>query len=287
MEIMLSLSGEPVQGLGALPFTGVGLIRGEFLLRQRLKSLRVHSVAEELQTYLDDVAREFAGRPVWYRLADLWVDEASVLEGSPYESPEHNPMLGNRGVRRGLSDPALLDRELRLVAEVAKTRENLHLLLPFVQDAEEFGRVRERAENAGYTGRIGAMLEIPCAILDAPSFVTAGASNLLVGLNDLSCLLLGRNRGSAAMKLHPIIWQLVDRLKLELPVAFDWGVAGSLSRALLERAADAGVPYASVHYAEAAALTGFKEDNFPHVGHVRKVKDQTLAARANAGAVVG
>ena len=134
LHFRLSLSGEPVDGLAEMPFEAVGLLRGEFLLRERLESLRVPAAREALQRYLDRVTREFAGRPVWYRLVDLWSDEAATLAGTPPEQREHNPMLGQRGIRRGLADRRLLEAELALVTEVARDHPNLHILVPFVQD---------------------------------------------------------------------------------------------------------------------------------------------------------
>jgi phosphoenolpyruvate-protein kinase (PTS system EI component) len=279
LRLRLALGGEAVDGLGVLPFEAVGLVRGEFILRERCESLRLPGAAAALARYLDRVAREFRGRDVWYRLADLWSDEAATLRGTPPHLREHNPMLGLRGIRRGLADPEILEVELSLLAELGRDHPNLHMLVPYVEDADQFALIAERAAAAGHPNRIGSMLEIPAALLDASSFVRAGATNLLIGLNDLSCLMLGRDRGPLEIKLHPTLWRVVEEVRQALPDIFDWGIAGKMNAAVLQRAKDAGVPYACVHYADASALAGLPAQAFPHADHVTRVKNITERAK--------
>lgn len=279
MKYRLSLSGEDCSGLGSLDLEGVGLIRGEFLLRDRLASLRIASAVSALQTYVGDVCAEFAGRPVWYRLVDLWSDEAAVLSGSPTEEREHNPILGSRGIRRCLADLELMRIELNLLSEVSANHSNLCLLVPFVQDASEFKSAVEQIRLARFEGRVGAMLEIPSALLDANSFVQAGASNLLIGMNDLSCLTLGRDRGSYELKLHTALWRLIDMVPQSLPPGFEWGVAGSLKSEIIHRAKRAGAGYVSVHYAEAASILKLDSGLFPQSNYVKSVKEKTAEAK--------
>lgn len=279
MELRLSLSGESLSGLASLPIAGVGLLRSEFLLRERCESICLPKAQEALGRYICEVAAEFSDRPVWYRLTDLWSDEAATLKGSAIEPREQNPILGLRGLRRGFKYPELLRIELSLIAELSRQHRNLHLLMPFVQDADEFARVSDLAAQLGHRNRIGSMLEIPAALVDASRFAAAGATNLLVGLNDLSCLMLGRERGSNDMKLHRAIWSLIERLTCELPSLCEWGIAGSLSKAVLERAEQAGAIYASVHYAEAAGLLSLPLELLPDVDHVKRVKGITRDAK--------
>ena len=283
LRYRLSLSGEAVDGLAAMQFEAVGLVRGEFILRERLESLRVPAAREALQRYLSRVAEEFQSRSVWYRLVDLWSDEAAVLAGTPHEEREHNPMLGQRGVRRGLADHALLQTELRLVVDVARQHRNLHILVPFVQDAGEFSDIAEKAIAAGHPNRLGSMLEVPSALLDAGAFARAGATNLLIGMNDLSCLLLGRDRGPKDMKLHAALWRLIKEARDALPSGIELGIGGSLGAEVLARADAAGIQYASLHYSEAAALLSLPAAAFPHAGHVRRIKEVTVKAKIAAG----
>jgi phosphoenolpyruvate-protein kinase (PTS system EI component) len=278
MRIRLSLSGEPVEGLGSQPFEGVGLLRSEFILRDRLHSLRDQDTAVALGRYLHDAAAEFADRPCWYRLTDLWSDEAAVLAGEPPGLPEQNPIIGQRGVRRGLADAELLGIELALVSEASRLHPNIGLMFPFVADAQQFARLRDLARAAGFRGALGSMLEIPSAVLDAPAFVAAGASNLLVGMNDLSSLFLGTNRSDEA-KAHPVLWQLIGTLGESLSAGAEWGIAGQLTPEVLACARRARVPYVSVHYAQAPELLGLPARDFPAIHHVQDVKSRTRRAK--------
>jgi phosphoenolpyruvate-protein kinase (PTS system EI component) len=279
MRIRLSLSGESVIGLGSQPFEGVGLLRSEFILRERLHSLRDRETRSALARYLHDAATEFRGRPCWYRFTDLWSDEAAVLAGAPSELPEQNPIIGLRGVRRGLVDPELLAIEMALVGEVSRSCPNIGLMFPYVEDANQFARLRDLARKAGFQGALGSMLEIPAAVLDAPAFVRAGAFNLLVGLNDLSSLFLGTNRSDEA-KAHPLLWQLISQMGESLPSGADWGIAGLLTPELMACARHARVPYVSVHYAQVPDLLSLPSQSFPDLLHVRNVKNRTREARS-------
>jgi phosphoenolpyruvate-protein kinase (PTS system EI component) len=129
------------------------------------------------------------------------------------------------------------------------------------------------------------MIEIPSAAFCASSILAAGATNLLVGLNDLSCLMLGRDRGGMEMKLHDAVWQAVG-LIAGAANGHEWGIAGSLSRAVVERATAQGVPYVSVHYADLPSVVGIPEDNLADLEHVRRVKNKTRTAIQNRANVV-
>ena len=288
MEIRVSLSGEGPEAAGLNGLAGVGLLRGEFIFRARGEYLSVPGALVQLQDYLRRACSAFSEGPVWYRLADLWSDEAKTLAGSPTEPEEPNPILGLRGVRRGLTYRAALNAELGAVTEIAQRHGNLHLLLPFVQDADEFAAVAAEAANHGWPNRIGSMVEIPSAVLDARRLVDAGATNLLVGLNDLTSLMLGRERSEPGLKLHRAVWWAIDHLANTLPAGVEWGIGGSLSPALLDRARQAGAPYVTIHYAELPKLLGTDAKLLEDREHVRNVKAKTRAAKeAQAGRAHG
>src|SRR5947207_152383 len=116
-------------------------------------------------TYLDSAATTFAPKPVWYRTSELWSDEANSLEGIDYVVQELNPLMGLRGMRRALQYPGSFELELRVVAEVARNKPNLHLLLPYVGDVDEFLSGVSILEKVGWPNRFGSMLEIPAAVL--------------------------------------------------------------------------------------------------------------------------
>jgi len=286
MEMRVSLSGEnPHKAAAFSGFAAVGLLRAEFLLREGLQSFRSPGMAAHVRSYVTATCQAFAGRPVWYRLADLWSDEAAVLTPSQDEPREQNPLLGHRGLRRALADPELFALEMDIITQVATEHQNLHLLFPFVSDAEEFAEAATFARHCGWPNRLGVMIETPAAILEAPRFVEEGACNFLVGLNDLSCLMLGRERGAAKMKEHRAVQAAIAMLREALGEGSkggkkEWGIGGSLTPSLLSMAKAQGAGYATIHYAETPDLVPDFAAEPEELGLQRRIKQKTNAAKA-------
>lgn len=266
-------------------FRGVGLIKGEFLMRRVLRSILHEDVRKSVAGYLDAVCTAMGGREVWYRTADLWSEEANVLAGTWHVAVERNPIVGARGVRRGLAVPDEFLAECRVLSEVAARHSNLGVLFPFVTDEDEFSRALEVARGAGVAARIGSMVEVPSAALRAAEIVDAGAAVLLVGMNDLSCLTVGRERAVGfGDKLHPAVERLlamvVDAAHAR---SVRCGVAGSLSTDVLEMAERCGADYATIQYSQARQLLSPTEDTWPDEGLEFEVKHHTKEAIRRLG----
>lgn len=226
-----------------------------------------------LQAYVADVAATFHPKPVWYRMSDLWSDEANLLQGNELERWEHNPVIGTRGLRRLLQTPESFDAEVGAIREVAADKPNVHLLLPFVQDADEFARGLAALSRIGWPNRIGAMLEVPSAILDVDGFIAEGASHLLVGVNDLSSLLLGAERSHGFDdKEHPTLWWCVEAVA-QAAGSIEWGLAGNVYPRLLKLAAAHGVPYVSVHYSELPSVCGCSPRDLVDLDLVSRIRE--------------
>lgn len=280
MELRVSLSGEDA-GVPALDrFEGVAMIRGEIILRSREEYWTVPAAAEAVHRYLEATCARFAGRPVWYRLADLWSDEVAVLAGDPGTELEHNPIIGVRGTERVMRAGPAREVELGLLSELASRFDNLHILAPFIHDASEFGGFAAEMAARRWPNRLGSMIEIPAAVVDAGAIIEAGASNLFVGLNDLTSLCLGRERGVPELKLHHAVWTSIAAVAAAAAGRAEWGVGGSLSRELLKRIEAAGADYAALHYSELPELLGIDPEQLPDAGFVREVKATTRAAKA-------
>lgn len=278
MELRVSLSGERPDEPALRQFEAVGLLRGEFVFRNCERYVTDQGARADLAAYVSLVCATFAGKAVWYRLADFWSDEANVLAGNPHPIEETNPIVGVRGVRRILAFPEEASLEIAAMACVRSAHDNLHLLLPFVQDGDEMAQAVALCRGAGWRGRIGSMIEIPAAVFCAADIVRAGATNLLVGINDLTSLMLARERGPPEMKLHKAIWEAIAMVGRAVD-GVEWGVGGSLSPAILSRAMDAGVPYATLHYAELPDLLGSACANLEDVSFVAQVKQKTREAK--------
>lgn len=71
MELRLSLSGESPNESELTALAGVGLLRGEFILRDLEKDISQPSCQRALQTYLEELSIAFSPKPVGYRFIDL------------------------------------------------------------------------------------------------------------------------------------------------------------------------------------------------------------------------
>jgi signal transduction protein with GAF and PtsI domain len=278
IPLRLALSGEEPPGPRInQPFDAVGMIRSEYVLRMPEEFVTLEGARRRIADYVARVAETFFPRPVWYRTTELTTQEANTLRGVDAIVEEADFMKGLRGLRRGLIFPDTFLLEVSAVAEVAASWRNVHLLLPYVGGADEFARGVDLVERAGWPNRFGSMVEIPAAVLDAERLVRLGATNLMVGLNDLTSLMTGAARaGPYDDKLHPSVWWCVERVKASVDAAAcEWGIAGNLAPGVLARAADAGVPYATVHYADLPALLGVDRHLLPDVDFVHRTKIKT------------
>ncbi len=268
MRLRIALSGESVTPETLNPFDGVGLLRSEFVLRRIRAEITEPDAAETVARYVAGVADAAAPGPVWYRSSDLWSDEANYLRGADPSISESNPIIGRRGQRRR----GPLATEIEVVTRVARSHPNLHWLVPFAALPSEFEEVLSLLSAAGWPNRVGCMLEVPSAILDSSLFASAGATNLLVGLNDLTSLLFGAERNSELHnKLHPTLWRLIDSLH-SLPAECEWGIAGSMSPDIIATARVHDVPYAAVHYSELPEVLGIAASSLPDLGLVAEIK---------------
>lgn len=278
LRLRLALSGEEVPAPEIHQrFEAVGMIRSEYLLRMPEEFVTLASARRRIADYVALVAEAFFPRPVWYRTTELTSQEANTLRGVDVTVDEADCMKGLRGLRRGLAFPETFRLEVATVAEVAASWRNVHVVLPYVGAADEFARGVDVLDGAGWPNRFGSMVEIPAAVLDAERLVRLGATNLMVGLNDLTSLMTGAARsGPYDDKLHPAVWWCVDRLQEAVGgMECDWGIAGNLTPAVLARAAGAGVPYATVHYADLPALLGVDRRLLPDVNFVHRTKIKT------------
>ncbi|WP_152351588.1 phosphoenolpyruvate synthase [Brachybacterium subflavum] len=234
VDLMLNLANPDLAlSAAALPSTGVGLARMEFVINRQIgihplalldperqsagvqeqivratsadaspREFFVRRLAEGVAT----IAAAFAPRPVIVRLSDFKSNEyAGLVGGEVFEPEEENPMIGFRGASRYLSEQfaeafALECEALRRVREDMGL-ENLRIMIPFVRTPEEARGVVERLASHGLArGRDGLqvvmMCEIPANALNAPAFLEH-VDGFSIGSNDLTQLTLGIDRDSA------------------------------------------------------------------------------------------
>jgi len=219
-----------------LPADGIGLARIEFLISD---VIRIHPMAlvrpelvvnseerEEIERltagyarpvdyFVDRLSRGIAQiaasqypRPVIVRTSDLKSNEyRNLIGGDAFEHVESNPMLGLRGASRYTSEayaPAFaLECEAILKARETMGFSNIAVLIPFCRTVEEADRVlMELARNGLGRGRNGLevlmMCEIPSNVILMHEFAKR-FNGFSIGSNDLTQLILGVDRDSAAL----------------------------------------------------------------------------------------
>ncbi len=259
---------------------GVISFRNDYLLLQGgvhpgrlLKSGRKEVLTGAVEQALVMVARAFAGKRVWYKTLDAPTDEFRRLRGGEDEPLERNPLLGWRGIRRELDNPALLGAEYEAVRRaVAAGCTNLGVKVPFVRNVHEYEWAREVAIKAGLKPHenvaFGASIETPATALTVESLLNAKVDFISVGVNDLTMCCLGVDRESERMAdyfdpAHPAVLALLKEVagkaagKTFVAAAGDIAQAPRLMEALIDLKFDAigiSLPYLGTVRAQVAEL---------------------------------
>jgi pyruvate,water dikinase len=204
---------------------GVGLLRTEHMILSTNKTpskyVEDHGVdayVEEIVDGVRGVADEFYPRPVRVRTLDAPTDEFRQLEGGNDEPREHNPMLGYRGIRRSLDSPEAFAHELEAFRRLFEMGyDNVEVMFPLVNDAEDVIRAREMLAEAGVDPakrKWGVMIETPASALTVEAMCEAGIDFASFGTNDLTqyTLAVDRNNEHVAGRfdeLHPAVLTLI------------------------------------------------------------------------------
>lgn len=229
---------------------GVGLFRSEFLFMGRTgRGGKLPSEDEQFESYRRAVLA-MKGRPVTIRTLDVGADKPLDKD----EETALNPALGLRAIRYCLSEPQMFLTQLRAILR-ASAFGPIKLLVPMLAHAFEIDQTLALIEQAKQQLRdskqkfdpaiaIGAMIEIPAAVLTLPLFVKR-LNFLSIGTNDLIQYTLAIDRVDHEVAhlynpLHPAVLQLLAMTisagaKAGIPVAVCGEIAGDirLTRLLL------------------------------------------------------
>jgi len=216
---------EAAERAAATGADGVGLLRMEHMVlslgktpEQYIMDHGERAYQDELINGIRNVADAFYPRPVRTRTMDAPTDEFRQLDGGENEPREHNPMLGYRGIRRSLDKPDVFAQELAAYRRLYDMGyDNVELMLPLVNDAEDVFRAKAHMEEAGIDPdkrRWGVMIETPASALAIEEIAKTGIDFASFGTNDLTqyTLAVDRNNENVADRfdeLHPAVKELI------------------------------------------------------------------------------
>ena len=210
----------------ALGARGVGLFRTEFLFVERAAAPSEDEQVAANRAVVD----AFAPGPVTIRLLDVGGDKPIPWLPIPTEA---NPFLGVRALRLAGEQPDIFVTQLRAAMRAAAGGGRVKVMAPMVADAVDVGVLLDLAERAraGLVADglphgeidLGVMLEIPSAVLVAPSFFDRIRFASL-GTNDLLQYTLAADRGNPALEryrdpLHPALLRLIASARKDAEAA--------------------------------------------------------------------
>jgi phosphoenolpyruvate-protein phosphotransferase (PTS system enzyme I) len=202
---------------------GVGLFRSEFLFMNRGGQLPDED--EQFEAYRKAVAA-MKGLPVTIRTVDIGADKPLDRMSTAELRHEHtlNPAMGLRAIRWSLADPAMFKRQLRAILRAAAFGP-VKLLIPMLSRASEIRhtldilqRCREQLRDARVPYgevEVGAMIEIPAAVLVMPLFLRH-FDFVSIGTNDLIQYALAIDRADETVAhlydpWHPAVLQMIEQ----------------------------------------------------------------------------
>jgi phosphoenolpyruvate-protein kinase (PTS system EI component) len=283
MKRLLALSAEEMDKKIPGDFDGVGLLRGEYICRKHEIYVTTDEWKARATTYVSNICSIYTGSPVWYRFTELETEELNVLRGVDHILPgESNPALGLRGMRRARRFPEAFVEEAHTLALVARKYENLNLLLPYVVSEDDVAFAKDILGQLGFSGSLGMMVETPASVLRLDACIDVGVDFALMGLNDLSSLTLGMNRGSSDLNFaHPAILSLVDIVAATASKrGISCGIAGYYDNAFLIEAEKRGVHYAVMHFSLLDRYLGEDYTTIVQQSEMWEIKQRTRDAIA-------
>ena len=274
MNNQLALSGEKiVEKVHPKLFHHIGMIRGEYLLRELNQNILLPSCQEFVKNYLSNISSLYSDEEVWYRFSELTNTEANCLEGTKEHFDENHPLFGYRGTRRLLACPDEFQAEANVVTEVYQTNPNLSVIFPFINDAEQLKQAITVLRQHGFTGKIGTMIELPSAYFDLDRILETGISKIIVGMNDLTSFVFATVRNSQWHDIEsPIMLDMLrDMQDKARAKKIDFAVAGYLNVSFIEKMSQLGIK-CIIHYSSIPEIFDLEIN---HPDHLKRVKEES------------
>ena len=272
MQNQLALSGEKIaEKVYPQLLHHVGMIRGEYLLRELNQNILLASCQQFVKDYLNTVCSLYSDEEVWYRFSELTNTEANCLEWTKEHFDENHPLFGYRGIRRLLACPNEFQAETHVVTEVYQTNPNLSVIFPFVNDADQLKQAIRVLREYGFTGKIGTMIELPSAYFDLDRILETGISKIIVGMNDLTSFVFATVRNSQWHDMEsPIMLDMLRDMQDKASMKkIDFAVAGYLNASFIQKMNQMGIK-CIIHYSSIPEIFDLEID---HPDHLKLIKE--------------
>ena len=273
MRNQLALSGEQiVEKVYPQLFHHVGMIRGEYLLRELNQNILLPSCQQFVKDYLETICSLYSDEEVWYRFSELTNTEANCLKGTKEYFDENHPLFGYRGTRRLLACLNEFQAEANVVTEVYQTNLNLSVIFPFVNDAEQLEQAIRVLRQHGFTGKIATMIELPSAYFDLDRILETGISKIIVGMNDLTSFVFATVRNSQWHDMEsPIMLDMLKQMQDKARMKkIDFAVAGYLNASFIQKMNLMGIK-CIIHYSSIPEIFDLEIDQPYHLKRVKEV----------------
>ena len=273
MRKQLALSGEKLdEKVYPQLFHHVGMIRGEYLLRELNQNIILASCQQFVKDYLETICSLYSDEEVWYRFSELTNTEANCLKGTKEYFDENHPLFGYRGTRRLLACPDEFHAEANVVTKVYQTNPNLSVIFPFVNDADQLNQAITVLREHGFTGKIGTMVELPSAYFDLDRILETSISKIIVGMNDLTSFVFATVRNSQWHDMEsPIMLDMLKQMQDKARMKkIDFAVAGYLHASFIQKMNLMGIK-CIIHYSSIPEIFDLEIDHSDHLKRVKEV----------------
>ena len=272
MQNLLALSGEKIiRKVYPQLLHHVGMIRGEYLLRELNQNILLPSCQQFVKDYLLNISSLYSDEEVWYRFSELTNEEANCLEGTKEYFDENHPLFGYRGTRRLLACPDEFQAEANVITDVYQTNPNLSVIFPFINDADQLKQAIKVLRQHGFTEKVGAMIELPSAYFDLDRILETSVSKIVVGMNDLTSFVFATVRNSQWHDMEsPIMLDMLRQMQDKArPKKIDFAVAGYLNVSFIQKMNQLGIK-CIIHYSSIPEIFNLEID---HPDHLKRIKE--------------
>ena len=144
-------------------------------------------------------------------------------------------------------------------------------IFPFVNNAEQLKQAIRVLREHGFTGKVGAMIELPSAYFDLDRILETGISKIIVGMNDLTSFVFATVRNSQWHDMEsPIMLDMLRDMQDKASMKkIDFAVAGYLNTSFIQKMNQMGIK-CIIHYSSIPEIFDLEID---HPDHLKRVKE--------------